>query len=70
VNWWAACRPTYRGSTKIAWLFCLLPGLCYALYRQFNKVPHCSVCHAASPVSLKTPRGKALSTDDTPKPSL
>lgn len=58
-----APRQVQPGSTALEillWLFFLVPGLIYSIWRTSNKRTECPNCHAPNPVPLASPAGRAL----------
>jgi hypothetical protein len=46
--------------TLFLWLFFIVPGIFYSLWRSSNRRIECPACGAANPVSLTSPAGRTL----------
>lgn len=44
----------------LAWLFFIIPGVCYSLWRHSAKYKGCPDCAAKTMVSIKSPMGQKL----------
>lgn len=65
------CGSTHAGTRAlpgsgwielILWLFALLPGVIYSIWRRGQRKPVCEACGSRDLVGLGTPAGKALAT--------
>lgn len=63
------CGSTHAGTRAlpgsgwielILWLFALLPGVIYSIWRRGQRKPVCEACGSRDLVGLGTPAGKAL----------
>ncbi len=50
----------------ILWLFFIIPGLIYSIWRMSTKENICPSCKSPNPVDLKSPRGIKLSEEFKP----
>jgi hypothetical protein len=48
------------GVELVLWLFFIVPGLIYSLWRQANEERRCRACNGTSMVPLDSPRGQKL----------
>lgn len=60
-------RPLLRreGSTAVEvllWLFLLVPGVIYSIWRSSTRKPVCPICAAPHPIPLGTPAADALNS--------
>lgn len=44
----------------VLWLFLIIPGVCYTLWRMTSKVLVCPQCKTAGMVTIDSPRGQKL----------
>jgi predicted RNA-binding Zn-ribbon protein involved in translation (DUF1610 family) len=44
----------------VLWLFLIIPGICYTLWRMTSRVLACPQCKSVGMVALDSPRGKKL----------
>lgn len=47
----------------VLWLFLIIPGICYTLWRMTSKVLACPKCKSVGMVALDSPRGQKLVTE-------
>lgn len=50
----------------ILWLFLIIPGLCYSIWRMTTKVLACPKCKMMGMVDTNSPRGQKLVTEYYP----
>jgi hypothetical protein len=55
-------RPGTGGVELLLWLFFIIPGLIYSVWRSGAAYKVCPACGANNPVPLDTPAGKRLTT--------
>jgi hypothetical protein len=55
-------KPGSGGVEVLMWLFFIVPGLIYSVWRSGAAYSVCPVCDAANPIPLDTPAGKRLTT--------
>ena|SRR5260370_29013128 len=48
------------GVEFILWLFLIIPGLIYTIWRGSKDIYSCPVCSAENPIPINTPAGRAL----------
>jgi hypothetical protein len=53
-------KPGTGGVEVLLWLFFIVPGLIYTVWRSGAAYNICPVCQARNPVPLDTPAGKRL----------
>jgi hypothetical protein len=56
-------KPGTGGVELLLWLFFIIPGLIYSVWRSGAAYDICPVCQARNPVPLDTPAGKRLTTN-------